>query len=65
MIGNRDGISATSGDVVVMKVIRTRLQTRGEGTSDDPIRTIEQFWTMDGYLLCEIDPHWNAQRGLK
>ncbi len=40
----------------VIQVIRTCLTTRGKGTSDDPIRRIQQFWALDGTLLSEDDP---------
>lgn len=43
-------------DVIVMRVIRTRLLTRGEGVVGDPIRVIEQYWDFDGHLLWEFDP---------
>lgn len=38
-----------------IEVIRTYIETRGDGKSD-PIRIIEQFWSMDGELLAENDP---------
>lgn len=39
----------------VIQVIRTRLATRGRGTSEDPFRTVEQFWSLDGVLLAQND----------
>jgi hypothetical protein len=42
--------------VEVMQVIRVRLISRGEGTNDDPIRTVDQYWSMDGQYLAEYDP---------
>ena len=46
-----------------IEVIRTDLLVRGKGTEEDPIRTIEQFWSLDGFLLFEKDlindPHRN------
>lgn len=45
-------------DVQIMEVVRTRLLRKGEGkTSDDPVRIIEQYWTMEGELIFEIDPY--------
>ncbi len=45
-----------SNDLEVLSVIRTRLLRRGDGTEHNPIRIIEQYWTMDGNLLFEADP---------
>jgi hypothetical protein len=42
-------------DVEVIQVVHTRLLRRGNGR-DDPIRIIEQYWTLDGELLAEKDP---------
>jgi len=42
-------------DVEIINVIKTRLTERGEGTKKDPIRIIEQYWSMDGDLLWEKD----------
>ena len=44
-------------EVTVINVIRTKLLLRGEGTSSDPYRKIEQFWSMGGELLWENDPY--------
>jgi hypothetical protein len=41
----------------LIQVIRTTLLRRGSGkSSDDPIRIVEQYWTLDGLLLVEKDP---------
>ena len=29
---------------------------RGAGTTEDPVRTVRQFWSTDGKLLAEDDP---------
>jgi hypothetical protein len=29
---------------------------RGEGTPNNPVRLINQFWSVDGRLLAEADP---------
>lgn len=44
-----------TADAEVIQVIRTRLLRRGNG-STTPIRIIEQFWSLDGELLAEVDP---------
>jgi len=44
-------------EVEVMKVIRTTLRTKGKGVKDDkPIRTVTEYWDMEGNLLVQIDP---------
>ena len=44
-----------------IELIRTELEVRGSGTDSDPYRTVEQFWTSKGDLVCEKDPfHPNA-----
>lgn len=41
----------------VIQVIRTTLTRRGLGkTSEDPVRIITQYWSLDGKLLWEHDP---------
>jgi len=42
--------------VEVIKVIRTRLERRGEGSKDNPNRIVTQYWTLEGEFLCEHDP---------
>jgi len=49
-------------DIKVINVVRTRLLERGEGTEKDPIRRIEQFWSMDGELLWENDPYQKPKK---
>ena len=39
----------------LIQVIETDFETRGAGTSDDPVRRIVQYWTVDGKLLAERD----------
>lgn len=47
-----------SDSLQVIQVIRTRLERRGLGQNeDDPVRIIDQYWTMDGELLFEYDCH--------
>lgn len=43
-------------EVELISVIRTELLRRGEGTKEDVIRIITQYWSTDGELLAEIDP---------
>lgn len=49
-------------DVEVIQVIRTRILRRGDGTPENPIRRIDQFWTFEGQLLAEDDP-WKRPDG--
>lgn len=44
-----------SGEVEIVTLIRTRLMVRGKGTEDSPLRTIEQYWNMQGELVMEYD----------
>jgi predicted secreted Zn-dependent protease len=42
----------------VIQVIETTLALRGSGKSEaDPMRRVTQYWTLDGTLLAEVDPH--------
>lgn len=50
-------IRETLKDVQGMSVIRTTNMTRGTGTDEDPVRAVVQYWTVDGELLDECDPH--------
>lgn len=43
-------------EVEVLQLICTKLLRLGNGTPDDPIRIITQYWTMDGDLVFAIDP---------
>jgi hypothetical protein len=45
----------------VIQVIETTLLRLGKGTPDSPIRVITQYWSMDGKLLAQVDPHTNAE----
>ena len=40
-----------------LQVIRTTNKIVGNGTNADPVREIVQYWTTDGELLDECDPH--------
>ena len=46
--------------VEIVKLIKTTLLTRGDGTKDNPIRIITQYWKYDEIgilkLEFEIDP---------
>lgn len=44
-----------SFEVETVTLIRTRLTVRGKGTEDSPLRTIEQYWNMQGELVMEYD----------
>lgn len=39
----------------VIQVIETQ-SARGAGTSDQPTRTVKEYWTLDGEKLAESDP---------
>lgn len=41
--------------VSIIEVIRTRLKVRGQGTPNDPVRLVTQYWFKDGNLLLEED----------
>ena len=49
-------------DVEVIRVIRTYLLLRGEGTEKDPYRRIEQFWSLAGDLLWENDAYLKSKQ---
>lgn len=39
-----------------IEVIETTLLRRGSGqSSEDPVRIIRQYWSLDGKLLAEVD----------
>jgi hypothetical protein len=44
----------------VIQLIETTLTRAGEGKEGDPIRTIKQYWTLDGELVAEYDT-WTQQ----
>lgn len=47
----------------VIEVVETNLLRRGEGKSPiDPIRIVTQYWSLDGKLLAEVDPHHERNR---
>lgn len=39
----------------VVRVIQTG-EAIGKGTEDDPCRGIYKLWTLDGELICVVDP---------
>ena len=43
--------------VRVIQVIETTLKKKGSGKTDDPIRLLRQYYTLDGILLAEVDPY--------
>lgn len=49
-------------EVKVINVIRTNLLLRGEGTTKDPYRKIEQYWSLGGELLWENDPYLKPKK---
>lgn len=52
-------------EVEVIRVIRTYLLLRGEGTEKDPYRKIEQFWSLSGELLWENDHYKQSKQKKK
>ena len=52
-------------EVKVINVIRTKLLLRGDGTTKDPYRKIEQYWSMSGKLLWENDPYKKSRQRKK
>ena len=52
-------------EVELIHVIKTRLKKTGEGTEQDPIRIVEQYWMPDGELLWEKDTLKKRGRGEK
>ena len=40
----------------VIQVIETS-ENRGNGTEEDPVRTITRYWDFEGKLLGEVDPY--------
>lgn len=49
----------------VCQVIATDLLQRGTGTEDDPVRSIQQYFSLDGELLAEVDAVPERQRALQ
>jgi hypothetical protein len=46
----------------VIQVIETNLMKRGKGVEGDPVRTIKQYYSLDGELLWEVDQWENEQK---
>ncbi len=46
----------TIGTARTIEVVQTTLTLRGNG-KDDPFRRITEYWSRDGALLAEHDPH--------
>ena len=66
MIMSYEGEGVQMKDVYTIRVICTNLLRRGEGEDkSDPIRRITQYWTMDGFLLAEVDPYKPDAQELK
>lgn len=49
-------MKCTDKEVMVMQIIRTTNLCRGAGTTEDPMRRVTQYWSLDGDLLAERDP---------
>lgn len=46
----------TPEKVEMIEVIHTEA-TRGEGTNENPVRVVHQYWDKDGKLLAENDEY--------
>ena len=53
-VGVRKMELRTPESAKVISVIETK-STRGDGTSASPVRTVYQYWSLDGVLLAEKD----------
>lgn len=47
-------------EVELIQVIRTKITRRGAGIPADPVRIVEQYWSLTGDLLAEVDMHTSA-----
>lgn len=43
-------------EVEVINVVRTRLKVVGDGSEENPHRSLTQYWSQDGELLATVDP---------
>ena len=43
-------------EVEIVELIRINI-TRGLGVAGDPFRVVDQFWSLDGSFIFELDPH--------
>jgi len=50
-------VTPTAFKARTITVIETNLEKKGAGTEEDPVRRITQYWSTDGRLLAEVDPH--------
>jgi hypothetical protein len=42
----------------MVQLIETRLRRRGNGTSNDPVRNVVEYWSLDGEKVAEYDCHY-------
>lgn len=56
----RTAIPRGTESAKVVSVIET-VALRGSGTETDPCREVIQYWSFDGELLAENDPHKEKQ----
>lgn len=47
----------------LVKVIYT-INVEGDGTTDNPVREVERYWTLDGRPIATIDPFVVSQQEL-
>ena len=43
-------------EVALLEVVITNIETRGNGTEENPTRRLRQIWTKEGTLIAEWDP---------
>lgn len=48
-----------NGNPQLLTVIATDIELRGSGTETDPLRRVEQFFSVNGDKLAEVDPCQN------
>jgi hypothetical protein len=51
--------------VKIIELIYTDIASKGSGMPGDPFRRVEQYWTKDGRLLFELDPHKEEKNKIK
>lgn len=53
-LNNRTQLQSTPDLVQIQEIIKVTL-VRGDGTENDPIRQVYQYWEKDGIFITEID----------
>lgn len=55
MIENKNVRHRGTDAAKVIQVVET-ISLKGDGTENDPVRAVKQYWAFDGSLLAENDP---------